>query len=466
MGSPEQSYRYLAPSSLGDDTGGRSLLLATSGGTDADGAATHPFFFSGFAEHPEVVAAGLLLVGRVARTRYYTPPNMRAKLLRAADPVVTATPQGLRFESFSACCGVYARLDVAGQALERSHFGIGVTNVDLNPPVRQALAGINPGEPLRLQVGTDELRVSTLDAELTEERVPLPERWLKGLAEVQTVMASMRPVHVLAAAEARRLVQQLPRNSPTGSAMWAVPANRGIRLAAAAGSAGGTADAVCIAGPERLRIMEPMLRFANRLTAFAPESAGANRSASAWVLSLPGAQLTIALSPEKSRGFSGEGGVLQQLGSEHAAGDAALLEVLLAFDPRIELRRLQRESGLSAERIVAALTALATAGQLGYDLAAAAYFHRPLPFDAVLIAALHPRLDAAERLISEDALIAQPREGDLARVLVRSKGAEYHVRLLHSGDDRCTCPWYGRHQGDRGPCKHVLAARLLQERSA
>ena len=26
--------------------------------------------------------------------------------------------------------------------------------------------------------------------------------------------------------------------------------------------------------------------------------------------------------------------------------------------------------------------------------------------------------------------------------------------------DRCTCPWWGKHRGTRGPCKHVLAARM------
>jgi uncharacterized Zn finger protein len=29
-----------------------------------------------------------------------------------------------------------------------------------------------------------------------------------------------------------------------------------------------------------------------------------------------------------------------------------------------------------------------------------------------------------------------------------------------AGQDTCTCPWWGKHQGTRGPCKHVLAARI------
>ena len=26
---------------------------------------------------------------------------------------------------------------------------------------------------------------------------------------------------------------------------------------------------------------------------------------------------------------------------------------------------------------------------------------------------------------------------------------------------RCSCPWYGKHQDSRGPCKHVLAVEMV-----
>jgi predicted nucleic acid-binding Zn finger protein len=42
--------------------------------------------------------------------------------------------------------------------------------------------------------------------------------------------------------------------------------------------------------------------------------------------------------------------------------------------------------------------------------------------------------------------------------LVHSAGVSYRVREL-DGLMRCTCPWFARHQGERGPCKHVLAAQ-------
>jgi hypothetical protein len=36
----------------------------------------------------------------------------------------------------------------------------------------------------------------------------------------------------------------------------------------------------------------------------------------------------------------------------------------------------------------------------------------------------------------------------------------HHVRL-HGDRDRCSCPWFSKLQGERGPCRHILAARLF-----
>ena len=49
------------------------LSLATSGGVAPSGAVAHPFFFSGFVAQPAVVAQALLMLARVARTRFCRP---------------------------------------------------------------------------------------------------------------------------------------------------------------------------------------------------------------------------------------------------------------------------------------------------------------------------------------------------------------------------------------------------------
>ena len=135
----DYAYSYQHQSTVDATDVGVDLRLATSGGTSSTGVASHPYFFEGFVEHAEPFAAALLVVARVARTRFYTPPGMLAAILRVADPIVTSNGDRLRFESFSACCGVYCRLDALPGGLDRPPRDTGTTNVDFNAPMRVRL---------------------------------------------------------------------------------------------------------------------------------------------------------------------------------------------------------------------------------------------------------------------------------------------------------------------------------------
>lgn len=127
MTSATQAYTYAAPSSLVD---GR-LGLATSGGRALSGPAVAPRFFSGVVTRT-APAAALLGVADVAPARYHQP-QARPGWMR--DPVVTCDGDRLRFESFSACGGVYARLDPRNGTLDGEVFDRGASNVDVNAPL-------------------------------------------------------------------------------------------------------------------------------------------------------------------------------------------------------------------------------------------------------------------------------------------------------------------------------------------
>jgi hypothetical protein len=178
------------------------------------------------------------------------------------------------------------------------------------------------------------------------------------------------------------------------------------------------------------------------------------------VLELPGGRFTLGLSPEKARGFSGEGAVLHALSGAQVGEDADTVATLLSFEPRIDIPALAGEIGIGADRVKAALSLLASSGQVGYDLAAGAYFHRPLPVRADALDALHPRLADARALRARGAVTRLA--SNTARV--RSGDVDYDVRLAADpADDQCTCPWWAKYKGTRGPCKHVLAVRMADD---
>ncbi|MER7735553.1 SWIM zinc finger family protein [Streptomyces erythrochromogenes] len=457
-----QALAYARPSALTTEGGAGLLGLETSGGLTPVGREAHPQFFAGFLSSPQAAARGLLAVADVAAARYYQR-TLRASL----DPVVTAGGDRLRFESFSGCCGVYARLDVLPEGLDGADTGHGTTNVDVNHPLREALSRLSGDEPLHLRVGPDELAVTTLDGPLVEKKVPLPDRWLRGFAESQAITAAFDLRAELSAAEAVRFLRSLPRANATGSAagpggrapLWVVPAGRTLRPTTRP-----VPGAVCLPGPERLAALQRVLRHATALRVYGPAGPAGAPTAAAWEVAMPGMRLTLTLSPEPSRGFSGEGAVLEALAGDETAADADLVSVLLSWEPRIDIADLAAQSGLTPQRVRAALTRLGTAGRVGYDAADASYFHRELPYDAHRAEARNPRLTAARTLLADGAVHlhtpAAPTGAGTATV--RSGERHYQVREAAGGVLSCTCQWWADYRGRRGPCKHALAVRMAR----
>jgi hypothetical protein len=407
--------------------------------------------FDGFLTAPTAAAAAILAVADVAAARF----NQSASA--SLDPVVTAGGGLLRLESFSGCCGVYARLDILPPGLDGDDIGHGTTNVDVNPPLRRALAVLGGLDPLHLTVGPDQLEVRTFDGRFVEKRVPLPRRWLRGFAEAQVLAAGLTLRAEVPAAAAAALLRALPRPTSRSGARttrWVMPDGRGLRPASRPAP-----DAVCLPGVERLAVLQPVLRHATAVRLYAPANAGGKPAAVAWESWLPGMRLVLMLSPDAYRGFSGEGGVLNDLAAGAAAEDAAdLLCELPDWEPQVKVPELSRQAGLPSDRVRAALTVLGASGQIGYDLAEETYFRRQLPWSAGDAEAFNPRLGAARALVADGAVRL-----DGAQALVGRGDRVNIVRTDAAGLLSCTCAWWARYRGGRGPCRHALAVRMVQD---
>ncbi|GAA4286397.1 SWIM zinc finger family protein [Georgenia daeguensis] len=439
---------YLGPSRLLDRGSDSELALATALGLTPGGVVDHPRFFSGFLARPEVVAAGLLALADVAAARYVDPSFS----LLALDPVITAGGTMLRAESFSACNGVYARLDLDGESFDTGEIGFGTTNVALNDPLRTALAGLRRTELVRLEVGADGLSLETPDQAHVERKVKLPDRWVRGFAETPVIAAAMRHVATLTRPQATNLLVGLPNGTPPGPTLHLAQAPGGLRPVPRA-----AAGAVRLAGTRRLTAYRRLLRFFTRLDVYAYDG-----GASAWVFALPGGAFTLMLSPEPYRGFSGEGGLLHDLARAGGATDqddvAGELLPLLAWQQRLDPDELATYAGVPVTAVRHGLGVVAASGRLGFDLTARTYFHRELPLDAKRVEKDNPRLKAARALVAGGAVVAT--EGGWR---VTGPKSVHWVR----GDaarPSCTCLWWAKYAGSRGPCKHVLAVQLLTGR--
>jgi len=399
----EQVYRYVAESRCTFDDGRTKLFLQTSGGV-----AANPRLFEGWITQGRPAAAALLNLGRIARTRFYTPPAMVARIILAADPVVTADGESVRFEVFSPCNGVYARLDLGASALDGAFFAMGTTNVDFGPHMRQVLAEVQGSDRIFLNIGPEDVAMVTAGGKAVERRVKLPVRWIKGLSEVQLAQSQMSLFAELEGNQASSFLRSLP-TSPSRDPVYVQPVSGGLRVSH-------TPDGLRTGGLERLRTLRDLSLLAQRLRVY-----GVSAGATAWTFDLPGMRFHMVLSADRSRGFSGEGTALTGL----AAGNRGA------------------EQG--------------AVGRLGYDLDQQRFFPRELPFALARVEAEQPRLRAARRLAESGAVHFLPN----GESVVVSSGVEHRVRWAADGP-HCTCPWYARYRSGRGPCKHVLAVQIVR----
>jgi hypothetical protein len=428
-----------------DTTAGPDLTLATALGRTPAGDVWHPTFFTGFAARPEVTAAGLLAVADVAASRYVDLGL--AKRLANLDPVVTASGDRLRFESFSACNGVYARFDLKPDGIDSGEVGFGTTNVDINAPLRAALASVPRGELLHLAVGSDELRVSTPDASHAERKVPLPDRWVRGFAETPLLSQATKTGMEVRGRAVATFLGSLPRASTgPGRDVHLLPVGPVPRVVP-----GQVEGAVPLLGTRRLEAARRVARFATALTVSVAE-----HGTTAWRFDVPGGALTLLLTPNPWRGFSGEGSLLELLTHPDAELVGRSLLDHLAWEPLVDPDGLTEVSGHDRPSVDAGLAWLSSSGRLGYDIDAAGWFHRELPVDADRILRDNPRLRSARAITG-----------------LQRKGAEWKVpgtygaHRVSQHEDRwaCTCAWEDEHHGTRGPCRHVLAV-VLAERDA
>ena len=207
----DYAYTYSSPSAVTHTADGPNLSLSTSGF-----GATPDLFFRGKIAQPRMIGDLLLSLVRVVQSRFCLPPAMIAKIRALADPVITCGEDRIRFEAFSACCSVYARVDLLPEAVDGSLVATGTTNVDFNPGMRAALAQLRDSEPAGFTVGATEFALESGGATTIERKVKLPVRWLKGFVEAQAHQSRMEPRFEIKGVEVRRFEQGLPRGGSSG----------------------------------------------------------------------------------------------------------------------------------------------------------------------------------------------------------------------------------------------------------
>ena len=430
-----------------------NLALSIAPALTPKGVEEDPLFFNGEIIDPVVISGGLLVLADIVSTRYfkYVPVAQR-------DPILSAQGDRLRAECFSACNGVYARMDVFQSALD-GEILYGTTNVDIGADLRKSLFNVKQGDRLKFRIGdegwkTVHSRKADNENILTDIRiqrpVKMPDRWIRALGNCAMLHQNMEYKFHVEGIRAKAFIAMLPPVTGKERSGWLTPTKAGVMLKLMEEK-----NSVYISGLHRLSALRRIMSYVNAVYFYAPQNSEAGQMM--IEVCMRGASITLSLTAKSYEGYSGEGALLDSLSDLKILEYADKIDNILNFESILDLDKISESTGIIKNDIKNAIELLAVSGKLGFDVQEKAFFHRELPDDPDRVLKDNPRLVGAKKLMEGVSHV----EDDVWHV--KSQDTTYRViypKDLGAHNAKCTCTWYLKHQNSRGPCKHILAVKL------
>lgn len=430
-----------------------NLSLSIAPALTPNGIENDPLFFNGEIINPTIVSGGLLVLADIVSTRYfkYVPVDQR-------DPILSAQGDRLRAECFSACNGVYARMDVFQSALDGDIL-YGTTNVDIGNNLRKSLLNIRQGDRLKFRIGDEGLKTlhsknldngSLLTDIVTQRPVKMPDRWIRALGNCAMLHQNMKYKFHVEGMQAKSFIAMLPPVTGKEKSGWLTPTKTGVMLKSREEK-----NSVYISGLHRLSALKKVMSNVNSIFFYAPENDEPGQMM--IEVCMTGANITLGLTAKSYEGYSGEGALLDSLSTTKILEYADKIDNILNFESRLDIDKISKSIGIVKNDMNDAMELLAVSGKLGFDVRERAFFHRELPDDPDRVLKDNPRLVGAKKLLEDTEYI----EDNIWHV----RSGETTYRVIYPTDEnlenaKCTCTWYLKHQNSRGPCKHILAVKL------
>jgi hypothetical protein len=434
-------------------------------------------------------------LGRYWRLRSQYSMRLRTRhpalwrMLTPCDPVITVADDVVFFECFSADQSSYGCLTCDREATFRdatSTSHLGTTNVDYSWQLYDQFQSLRSYRHTRLSVDPEGVEVATQQtSEYREEKIDLPEGWLRGFMQLQSAMTlPMRKV-ALSPQALYSIVAWYKRHKPAKSP-------RAMRFVLEPGKSptvilepwetsiestgtvytGAPCEPVRVWGARRLLALARALPLVESCDVYLLGTG----LPSFWVVQLGGMRLTLGLSGWTANDWS-RGSSLELLAPPGEAKSQLIERVMqqLARDRSATLEQLTRQLAANRADVAATLNHLARSGQVIFDLAAEVYRWRQIMPRAVGEQDLDresPELAASRDLVRNAPIRVESQlEGPRGTTLYVGKVANQPVELVLNRDGtvtrgKCTCSHHHTSGIRRGPCRHLLALRLAVQGAA
>jgi hypothetical protein len=413
---------------------------------------------------------------------------------RMLDPVITVHHDQIFFEAFSNDQSSYARLSTPLSAFEiEGEISYGTTNIDFTWELRNAMQKLRSSRHTEFRVGAGGFGVATNVGAASkshfERKVDLPESWLKGFLQVQSALVmhpflfDVRPVDLLSVLAYFK--EHKPPRPPHGLRYEFrpdEPINVVLepweqRFSLRGPTYTGYERVVRLWGRRRLELLQGVLPYTDRL-----QVGILGRGLPHFYICHCGPyQFTLVLSGWTKNDWSKDSAFdLLAPRSKPDAGRVARVYAYLREHLAAPLGDVAANMGWPKQDVEEALFNLCRGGRVMFDPTTRQYRLRELfadPVDVDALFAPDPRIAVAQGLFESGHVtlrnIIPPDPEQKGRRETRATatvedGEPYEATV--SVDDtgrvrfgRCGCKFFVDNMMSRGPCEHILAARLALE---
>ncbi len=401
------------------------------------------------------------------------------------DPIITVHPDQIFFECFSQDESSYGRLSCCHGIFDSlGDFTCGTTNIDYSRALYDEFGKIRSYKETELTVDPAGFGIQTGDdPSLREEKIEVPDSWVRGFLQVSSAMTmdgvdiELHPMdfHAICFHLKRRMEKVGPRSLRfrliPGKPPVIVVDPWGIEIVCRRSSHSSIESTeIRIWGRRRLLVLERMIPVANkiwvRLLGYGMPSF--------WQVDMGEMEFTLGLSGWTANDWS-RSGQFDLLAPRAAVSSEAVEMVLgtLAREWSANSQTLASHLGLDRKDVLGALVTGTQAGLVIRDFAGDVWRSRalscqPLPLESLRFS--NEREAAARLLGSKGSVTVEVEERLHGRRIVGIVGdamARHPVELHIDGDERlvsatCSCNFHKTNQLRRGPCEHILAARMAK----
>ena len=397
------------------------------------------------------------------------------------DPVITVADDVVFFECFSSDESSYGCLTIDRDACfaTAQEACVGTTNVDYSWELYHNLQSLRTYRETRFSINSEGFSVQTSDhVDYREEKIELPEGWLRGFMRLQAAMAlpmkkvtlGVDAVYSLLAWLKRHREKHGPRairfelEDGKSPRLVLEPWNVAIESPSTVYH-GAATEPVRIWGRRRLMSLARLLPLATQVDVYLLDTG----LPSFWVVQMGNMRLTLGLSGWTTNDWT-RGSAVQMLlpPTVPSLTQVASAAEQLSQQRAMTMNTIRTDLKCSTENAAAAMNQLALRGQAIFDLHADVFRWRqilPMALSDRELGSPHPELAAAEQIVADgkvkvETRQAVPRGGSIVTGKVENQSCE----VLIDGDGiirkgKCRCSWHFKFGVRNGPCRHLQALR-------